>query len=539
MSADFLELYEALDSTTKTNAKVDALKTYLADVSGTEGAWAIYFLTGRKVKRPISSTKLREWAAELVDLPGWLFEDCYHEVGDLSETIALTLRPRDSRAARLPMALDKWVEEEVLGLLSLSEEQKRLKIEAQWQKLNRSQIYLYSKLLYGGFRVGVSKTLVIRAASEAFGIERATAAHRLAGQWQPTAEFWSVLTAPEGSEVAITTPYPFCLAYALDKEPELIGKPTDFQVEWKWDGIRAQLIRRAGECFLWSRGDELISAAFPEIVEFGQQYLEDGTVLDGELVSWDQKTGRPAPFSTLQKRLGRRQVSQAMRQKNTVSFIAYDQLEAVGQDVRSKTTIERRSLLEKTVSSCPERLRLSPPIVAATWAELLDLRGESRQRGVEGFMLKHLEAPYGTGRKKGQWWKWKVEPYTIDCVLLYAQAGHGRRASLLTDYTFAVWTEARELVPVAKAYSGLDQKEIGKLDYWIKRNTLEKWGPVRSVPPTHVFEIAFESIAKSGRHKSGVALRFPRISRWRHDKQPADADTLEQVKDLLKVHLSG
>ena len=539
MSADFLQLYESLDSTTKTNAKVAALKAYLSNISGREGAWAIYFLTGRKVKRPVSSTKLREWAAELAELPGWLFEDCYHEVGDLSETIALTLRPRDSKGASLPMPLDRWVEEEVLGLMELSEEEKRQKIETQWQKLGRSQIYLYSKLLYGGFRVGVSKTLVIRAAAEAFAIERATAAHRLAGQWQPTAEFWQMLTAPEGSEVAITTPYPFCLAYALDKEPQEIGEPADYQVEWKWDGIRAQLIRRAGECFLWSRGDELISAAFPEIIDFGRQYLKDGTVLDGELVSWDQKASRPAPFSTLQKRLGRRQVSPAMQQSNFVSFIAYDQLEANGHDVRGQTTVERRKLLEGTVADCPERLQISPSVDASTWTELLELRKESRRRGVEGFMLKHNDSPYGTGRKKGQWWKWKVEPYTIDCVLLYAQAGHGRRASLLTDYTFAVWTPSGELVPVAKAYSGLDQKEIGKLDYWIKRNTLEKWGPVRSVPPTHVFEIAFESIAKSGRHKSGVALRFPRITRWRQDKKPADADTLETVKDLLRVHLSG
>jgi DNA ligase 1 len=282
---------------------------------------------------------------------------------------------------------------------------------------------------------------------------------------------------------------------------------------------------------IWSRGEELITERFPEIARAALSLVSDGSVLDGEILAW--RDGRPLPFALLQRRIGRKSLTEKILAEAPAVFLAYDLLEEGGRDLRERPLAERRDGLEARLERGRPVLLLSPRLEAPSWAAAEGLRGEARERGVEGLMLKSLGSPYGTGRRRGDWWKWKIEPYRFDAVLLYAQPGHGRRANLLTDYTFGVWSEG-ELVTIAKAYSGLSDPEILALDGWIRQHTVQKFGPVRSVEPVQVFEIACEGIAPSPRHRSGIAVRFPRMARWRTDKRPEDADTLEQVRGLAQ-----
>ena len=401
---------------------------------------------------------------------------------------------------------------------------------ALWDELERREIFLLDKLLTGEFRVGVSATLAIRALARHAGLPPATVAHRLMGSWQPSAESFSALLRADAHDADVSRPYPFFLASPLEEDPESLGDRQQWLAEWKWDGIRAQIVRRAGGAYLWSRGEELITDRFPDLTGVWAA-LPEGTVLDGEVLAFAQ--GEPMPFSVLQRRIGRKTLSARVLAEAPVAFMAYDLLEQRGEDVRALELRERRARLGEVVSGRSERLSLSPEVDAQEWAQLRALRTQARERGVEGLMLKRWNSPYRHGRPRGDWWKWKIDPYSIDAVLVYAQPGHGRRATLMTDLTFALWSEG-ELVPVAKAYSGLSDEEIDQLDRWIRQNTLERFGPVRSVRPVHVFELHFEGIAESTRHKSGIAVRFPRIARWRTDKKPEDADTLDALRALIR-----
>ncbi|NUQ01335.1 MAG: ATP-dependent DNA ligase [Armatimonadetes bacterium] len=524
----FAQLYGALDSTTSTNAKVAAMAEYFAGAPPADAAWALYFLTGRRLKRLLPSRLLREWTRELAGVSEWLFEDCYAAAGDLAETIALLLdRPREHRPDSLP--LHRWVEERMLALRALDEAAQRSRLTAWRDELASIELYLLIKLLTGELRVGVSQTLVVRAVAQAAGLEVPTVAQRLMGAWDPTPEFYARLIAADAGDTERSRPYPFYLASALERPPEQLGERQEWLVEWKWDGIRSQLIRRGGEVFLWSRGEELLTDRFPELREAARA-LPDGLVLDGEVLAWRDQ--RPLPFAVLQRRIGRQKLSAAILAEAPAAFLGYDLLEEDGTDCRALPLHERRVRLEAVLANAPSRFHLSEAVTEPSWAALAARRAESRERGVEGFMLKRLGSPYRAGRPRGDWWKWKIDPYRIDTVLIYAQSGHGRRATLHTDYTLGVWHEG-ELVPIAKAYSGLTDAEIDEMDRWIRRHTIERHGPVRVVEPLHVFELAFEGLAPSPRHKAGIALRFPRIARWRRDKPPAEADTLEQVKALL------
>jgi DNA ligase-1 len=395
--------------------------------------------------------------------------------------------------------------------------------------LERLQRFILLKLVTGEFRVGVSQTLVVRALAQASGLAATTIAARLMGDWSPTSEWFASLLSHEQRDDDRSRPYPFYLASPFDGDPAALGDPSDWLIEWKWDGIRAQLVRRAGTVHLWSRGEELITHRFPEIAAAATR-LPDGTVLDGEVLAFRDEA--PLPFAALQQRIGRQKLVAQMVRAVPVVFMVYDILEDEGRDVRAKPLAERRERLLQLLTA-EGVLRVSPLVTANSWQELAALRADSRARGVEGLMIKRRASPYGVGRKRGDWWKWKIDPYTIDAVLVYAQPGSGRRASLLTDYTFGVWDEG-ELVPIAKAYSGLSNEEIDEMDRWIRRHTRERFGPVRHVEPTHVFELGFEGIARSGRHRAGIAVRFPRMLRWRRDKKPEDADTLESVRRLLE-----
>jgi DNA ligase 1 len=529
---EFTDLYLALDQTNKTNEKVEAMVKYFSEANAEDAAWAIYFLSGRKPRQIIPTAKLRAWAAEIAGVADWLFELSYDAVGDLGETIALLLP--DSNAAGTDLSLSYWIEKRILPLRNLPEAEQHEAVAQAWNELDADQRFVLNKFITGSFRVGVSQLLVVRALALASGIEKEIIAHRLMGNWSPNADFY--LNLIDGASVAdadLSRPYPFHLAHQIDFPLEELGAISDWQAEWKWDGIRSQLIRRSGESFLWSRGEDLVTERFPEITE-ASFALPDGTVLDGEILPW--KDDAVLPFAQLQRRIGRKTIGKKLLEEVPVVLLCYDILEFKGEDIRQKPMRERREILAKILADLPDESRrtllLEPIVTAESWNDLAEIRTESRSRKVEGFMLKRLDSPYRVGRPRGDWWKWKIDPLTIDAVMIYAQRGSGKRASLYTDYTFAVWKDG-ELVPFAKAYSGLTDAEIRKVDRFVRNNTLETFGPVRSVTPKLVFELGFEGIQRSTRHKSGVAVRFPRILRWRDDKKIEDADTLETIYAML------
>ena len=525
---EFAELYAALDQTTKTNSKIAALRRYFEAAQPQDAAWAVSFLIGRRPKRLLESRKLAQWAIEEAGIPDWLFGESYHAVGDFAETIALLLPPA-ARSTDLP--LHYWIEERLLAMRTAGDEARRRWLVEAWRSMDEPQRFAWNKLLTGEFRVGVSQNLVVRALAEVSGAPQEVIAHRLMGEWRPDADFWRTLIAPEGgpsSEAGSARPYPFCLAYPLEGNVEDLGGIREWQVEWKWDGIRAQLIRREQRTFLWSRGEELITSRFPEIEAAGA-LLPDGTVVDGEVLPW--RGGEPLPFTQMQRRIGRKVLGQRILAEVPVVLLAFDLLEFTGRDVRAEPLEWRRSQLEKFAP--PESaLVLSPLIRVGSWEELKELRQESRRRKVEGFMLKRFGSLYRVGRRRGDWWKWKIEPYSVDAVLIYAQPGNGRRANLFTDYTFGIWASG-QLVPFAKAYSGLSDGEIREVDAFVRRNTIDKHGPVHRVKPELVFELAFEAIQRSSRHRSGIAVRFPRMARWRHDKKAEEADSIDTIRALL------
>lgn len=526
----FAALYEELDTTQSTNLKVAAMSRYFREAPPADAAWAVYILSGRRLKRFIGPALLKRWLIGEAALPEWLIDESYSSVGDLAETIALlTAGTAHSEAASDDTPLADWIEDRLLPLRNADEDVQRQTITGWWRELPYRQCFLLNKLLTGELRVGVSQLLVTRALADVTGIERTELAGRLMGEWQPGAVFWQALHAAESPRTDPAVPYPFFLASPIEGDPAQLGDRDAWQAEWKWDGIRGQLIRRAGECHLWSRGEERITERFPEIVDAAAT-LPDGVVLDGEVVAW--KDGRIQPFALLQQRIGRKKLTAGILAAVPVQFLAYDLLELDGQDLRAAPLRERRAHLEKLLANASSILQVSPLVIAATWEDLAAARADSRQRNVEGLMLKALDSSYGTGRQRGAWWKWKIDPHSFDAVMIYAQPGQGRRSNLYTDYTFGVWRD-QELVPVAKAYSGLSNPEVEQLDRWIRAHTLEKFGPVRSVEPSQVFELAYEGIAASGRHKSGIALRFPRILRWRTDKPANEADTLANLQAML------
>ncbi|PRX57317.1 ATP-dependent DNA ligase [Flagellimonas meridianipacifica] len=532
----FAELIKTLDSTNKTNEKVKALAEYFVMANDTDKVWTIAILSHRRPPRPVNTTLLREWAAELANIPLWLFEESYHIVGDLAETIALIIpSSTNSTEKSLTHFLD-----EMIALKPKTEDEKKTYLFYNWEQLNYYERFVFTKLITGGFRIGVSQKLMTKALAKATQLDEDVLAYKLMGNWNPSTISFQDLILEEKESDYLSKPYPFYLAYALEETPEDLGSVSNWSAEHKWDGIRAQVIVRNDEIFIWSRGEELVTDKYPEFQKFIGN-IPNGTVLDGELLPYPN--GEIGTFNDLQTRIGRKTVSKSLLEKTPVILKAYDLLEWDGKDIRSKNYLERRQLLEqlnkeKTKSRAIENsFLLSERLQFKSWDEVTKERARSREMRSEGLMLKHNHSPYQVGRKKGDWWKWKVEPLTIDAVLTYAMRGHGRRSNLFTDYTFALWQTnedgEKELVTFAKAYSGLTDTEFREVDAWIKKNTLERFGPVRSVTPHHVFEIAFEGIALSKRHKSGVATRFPRILKWRKDKKIEEANTLEDLRSLI------
>lgn len=535
----FADLFLSLDETNKTNDKITVLKEYLLKVPDEDKINMLALFTGRKPKRQINSTQLKDWALELAQIPDWLFRESYDVVGDLAETISLLL---PLPAHQQNKTLSAWIDE-IKNIKEKNETEKKRWLLNSWDTMDQQERFVFIKILTGSFRVGVSQNLVIKALANISGLETAVLTHRIMGNWDPDKFTYEQLVAKEDGSEDVSRPYPFFLAYPVQETSDVqktveeleknLGPASEWQAEWKWDGIRAQLIYRNNELFIWSRGEDLATDKFPELHPFMKD-LPDGTVLDGEILAF--RDNQPLPFNILQTRIGRKTLSKKILSDNPVAFIAYDILEYQGKDIREKSQEQRRNIIEELQieSNQKEIFRISEIVKADTWEELAAYREKSRALLAEGLMLKRKTATYQVGRRRGDWWKWKIDPLAIDAVLIYAQKGHGRRADLYTDYTFAVW-DGDKLVPFAKAYSGLTDKEINQVDYFVKRNTLEKFGPVRTVTPELVFEIGFEGINKSTRHKSGVALRFPRILRWRTDKKKEDADTLESLLGLLPL----
>ena len=560
----FAALYRELDARSGTGARVEALATYFASAAPEDAAWALHVLLGKQGKRLITGRRLRQICLEGSTLPEWLFDDCYAHVGDSAETIALLWRQVAPESPAAPEALAEgdpanaplhhWMEQLLPAAATLDSEAQAEAVRRLWRGLAGGELLVANKLLTGGLRVGVGQGLVLRALAQLSGLEEALLQHRLMGGFRPSANAYeALLAAAVAAESVPSRPYPFFLASPLEAAPDddgsgspLPGPATAWLAEWKFDGIRGQLIRRAGQGFLWSRGEELINGAFPELVA-ASAALPDGTVLDGEILVWPAEADQPAPFAQLQRRLGRKAPGRKLLAECPAAFVAYDLLERGGDDWRPRPLSQRRAALEQLIRELPKAaataeaglLRLSPQLPLTAWEQLEPLRLQAASAAAEGLMLKGLDSPYLAGRRRGHWWKHKRDAYRLDAVLLYAQAGSGRRANLFTDYTFGLWNgapgeESAQLVSFAKAYSGLNDGEITALDRWIRSHTTERFGPVRAVEPAQVFELAFEGLQRSGRHKSGIAVRFPRIARWRQDKPASEADTLAIALELLK-----
>lgn len=523
----FAELYFQLDQTNSTNQKVSILANYFEQAADEDKIFALALLCGRRPKRTVQASFLRKWAAAEANLPEWLFEESYHTVGDLAETISMLIK---GEMVEENVGLQQRMHQ-LQSLDGAHEEEKHRYITQAWKSMSQQERFVFNKLITGGFRVGVSQKLVEKALARMLQISESEVAHRLSGNWSPFDNSFDELLKSENFDTEPSKPYPFYLSYAIDEQEMKTWNPAEWQAEWKWDGIRSQIIVRNGELFLWSRGEELITDRFPEL-NILIDLLPDGTVIDGELVCF--KNEQIQPFQHLQTRIGRKTVSKKYLTEYPAAIIAYDLLEFQGKDIRGESLTHRREILESLIDEkTKEHLQLSPTISFQSWDELAKMRATSRAHHSEGIMLKRLMSSYQNGRKRGDWWKWKIDPMTVDAVMIYAMKGHGRRANLYTDYTFAIWNEAGSLIPFTKAYSGLTDEEIREVDEFVKKNTIDKFGPVRSVQPQLVFEIGFEGIQSSSRHKSGIALRFPRILRWRKDKKASEADHLSTLIRLL------
>ncbi|MCW3105201.1 MAG: ATP-dependent ligase [Bacteroidetes bacterium] len=531
----FSELYTAIDETTKTNAKVDALVHYFSIAEEKDAIWCVALLIGKKPKRTIKTGELKMWCMELAGIPEWLFEESYHVVGDLAETITLALPPS---AEWRDFPLHQTMQT-LMGLGNATEEEKKQFIQSTWLLLSTPERFVFNKLITGSFRIGVSQQLVVKALAKNYKLDENIVSHRLTGNWDPTAITLKELMFADNANDDHSKPYPFYLAYQLEQLPEELGELSEWQVERKYDGIRGQIIIRDKQLFVWSRGEDLITEKFPEFSGL-VSLLPDGTVIDGEILP--VRDGKPLPFHVMQTRISRKNVTKKNLQEAPLVMMCYDLLELNGRDMRNEPMQARRAQLEQLLADAVLKtaelpLMISPVLECSSWEEIKAERARSREYLCEGLMLKRKDSIYEIGRRKGSWWKWKVDALTVDGVLIYAQRGHGRRANLYTDYTFAIW-DGEELVPFTKAYSGLTDKELLQVDNWIKKNTIDKFGPVRSVKAELVFEIAFEGIQPSPRHKSGIALRFPRIARWRTDKSPKEANTkgdLLQLIESLKI----
>ena len=551
----FSRLVIELAETRRTSAKVALLENYLREAPAADVAHVLGFLVGRRRPRRLPTRRLREWLAESIELPEWLVAACHEHVGDLAETLAILAEDIEDRAdagvADDGPSLDEVMQQYVLTPDLQAERTAQPRIIEAWRRFDRDERFVLHKLLGGGFRMGVGRALVIEALARVAEVDPAVMAHRLAGDPRlDAARVTRLLSGVDDTDDA-ARPYPLALATPIEMAPSAggvandpaaitaaLGDVSDWQIEPKWDGIRGQLVRRGSTIALWSRHDEPIDRSFPEIVGSAAGLSHD-VVLDGEVIAVEDAA--PRPFAELQRRLGTTRVEPMLFGGTPVAFIAFDLLELDGVDLRSEALEQRRHRLETLLRDRDplDPIRLGPIVEVHSWSTAAEVRAESRRRRIEGLVVKRRSSPYRGGRVRGDWWKWKIDPFTADLVMTAARLGHGRRAGLYTDYTLAAWTghdtpdDPRRLVTVASAYSGLEDREISTLDAWIRRSTVGRRGPVRLVEPTVVMEVAFEAVRESDRHRGGIALRFPRIVRIRADKRAEEADEVGTIAALV------
>ena len=536
----FSKLFEDLDSNNSSNKKVNFLTKYFKLNNNLNNILTIYLLIGKKNKRFISGKSLREYYANIYKIPKWLIDECYSKVGDSAEVIALLLQDKIlEKNIKDDISLNELINEILPKLKKLDENKKKLYIKSLWEKISKDNQLIFNKILSGTFRIGVSKGLVVKAISNMTGVDESIILHRLMGELEPIEETYMFLINQKLEQKELDyKPYPFQLANTFDERIKETISVDKYQFEPKWDGIRSQIIKRSNNISIWTRGEELVNKTFPELIKIISHFKND-FVLDGEILIWDENKNRPKNFSLLQKRLGRKSPSLKIQKDLPVVFMAYDILEINGKDIRSKILSERRNILEKSFSnlisedkSIIGKIKITKLHQISNWIDLEEVKNSARKSNTEGLVIKDKQSEYVPGRKKGNWWKYKIDPMQLDGILIYARPGSGKRADLYTDYSFGIW-EDNKLVKFANAYSGLNNEEIRELDKWIRRNTLEKFGPVRSVKPELVFEISFDNIQISKRHKSGIALRFPRITKWRRDKNIMEADNLENALKMI------
>ncbi|MGB0914279.1 MAG: cisplatin damage response ATP-dependent DNA ligase, partial [Phaeobacter italicus] len=470
---------------------------------------------------------LCEWAAEQADLPLWLLQESQAVVGDMAETIALVL-PRPT--CQSDISLSDLISL-IADLATLREDQKRDRVQSVWDKLGVDERCLFNKLITGGFRVSVTQKQMARALARVSGLNETALIHRLAKGWKPDQISFAEFIAADSEGDDASHPYPIFPTRPLEGLPPKLGLARNWVSEWKWDGIRGQLIVRNRRHYIWSRSQELVTERFPELGR-SADFLPDGTVIDGEIIAW--QAGLPLPLNAVEKRIGRKTVPKALLRDAPCILMAFDLLEQDGIDLRPLPLKDRQARLQRLMRDvpCEAGLRLSEQIEFDDWNELTSIRAIARDRRTRGVMLKHRESPYPATPEQGNWRAWEVDPLTMDAVMIYAQSGQGRALTPVTELTLAVWS-GNELVPIAKVRPELSTAELGELTAWIQKNTTQRFGPVRQVTPQQVFGLAFDTVCESPRHKSGISLRNPRLTRWHRDSPVQQATTLDDLRVLL------
>ena len=535
---NFATLFKELDETAQADLKIEALINYFKKVPPEDLAWTVSLLLGRKIKQVISVKRLRKWSVELTQIPDWLLAECLNNVGDLAETISLIL-PFEGNSENIPLHV--WIEQCIFPLKDQQEEIQKEKIVSFWHQLNSVERFLFNKLVTGSFHVDIPPKLIIKALSSFCSLNEKYISQRLIGNWVPTAGFFNFLCTSNVSDTMANIPYPFNPVVQLDLKVEDLGNINQWLFEWKWNGIRSQIIKRENKVFIWSHDEDLLNDSFPELYELGS-ILPDGTVIEGIIIPI--RDNILLPSAELKKRIAKRYPVKKILSDIPVSFVAFDLLEFDKEDIRNKSLNQRRNLLKEILNDITDkRIILSGVVECNSWKDLKIARSEAGKKSVDGLMLKRLYSPYSIGSETivsamqsgiltTNWYKWKNDPLTINAILLYARLEQGSTSPLFKEYTFALWHDGK-LIPFAKTSSGLTDEEIIQVDSFIRKNTLGKFGPVRTVKPELVFKLEFDGIQKSSRNKSGIVVLSPHITRWHHYKKIEEAGSLNSLTILL------
>jgi len=540
----FADLWATLEGQLSEARSAQILARYLQQTSAEDAAWAIYLLCGKKPKKLLSARELVEYFLQTSGTPGWLFWESDDVVGDVNETIALlndtfmdetaSQQNRNENSHPQQNSLAFWMENQLNTLAEVAQSQRPAFLGNCWQKLGYREAFIINRILTGTWKSNLPLKTIAQALSIVSGQEPMTLMHRLKADWLPNKVFYAKLIAEDQPTFQTEQKFSFGEFKPLEESSiESLGAVEDWWLAWQWEGLRVQCIRRADDCFLWSQNGELVTDRFPELHEMAQK-LPEGTILEGVIVACSGQA--PLPLADLQPRLGGKSVNRKMMESCPVAFVATDLQLLANEDMRNLPAQQRKTRLAQLANDIGFPLVHFPRIEIDQWAHARKLLQEARQHHAEGLSLQRLNSPYPIQNQQADWWSWKVQPHTINAILLYAKMEMaGRSQKQTTEYTFAVWHED-QLVPVARTGIGLPPEEAELLDGWIRANTYERFGPVRSVEPFHVYEIAFDGITPSKRHKCGFVLREPRIINPRPHTPIEEASRLEDLHRLLPVN---